>query len=54
MAQFSREKIRRKNRNTFSAGKIDAAGLLILATPLLLPRHAHPVQRERELARSHT
>jgi Major Facilitator Superfamily len=31
---------------------IAAAGLLILATPLLLPRHDHVPQRERELART--
>jgi hypothetical protein len=30
------------------------AGLLILATPLLLPRHDHTPQHERELARSPT
>jgi MFS family permease len=29
------------------------AGLLILTTPLLLPRHDHAPQHERELARSH-
>jgi predicted MFS family arabinose efflux permease len=33
---------------------IAIAGLLILTTPLLLPRHDHAPQHERELARSHT
>jgi MFS family permease len=33
---------------------IAVAGLLILTTPLLLPRHDHVPQHERELARSHT
>jgi hypothetical protein len=33
---------------------ITIAGLLVLATPLLLPRHGHAPQHERELARSHT
>jgi MFS family permease len=33
---------------------IAIAGLLILATPLLLPRHDHTPQHERELARSPT
>ncbi|HEY5987368.1 MAG TPA: MFS transporter [Streptosporangiaceae bacterium] len=33
---------------------IAIAGLLILTTPLLLPRHDHTPQPERELARSHT
>jgi len=33
---------------------IAIAGLLILATPLLLPRHDHTPQHERELARSRT
>ena len=33
---------------------IAIAGLLILATPLLLPRHDHTPQHGRELARSHT
>jgi MFS family permease len=33
---------------------IAIAGLLILTTPLLLPRHDHAQQHERELARSHT
>ena len=33
---------------------IAIAGLLILTTPLLLPRHDHTPQHERELARSHT
>ncbi|MEV0373851.1 MFS transporter [Streptomyces sp. NPDC050636] len=33
---------------------IAIAGLLILATPLLLPRHAHAPHHERESARSHT
>jgi MFS family permease len=32
---------------------IAIAGLLMLATPLLLPRHGHPAHHERELARSH-
>ncbi len=31
---------------------IAIAGLLLLATPLLLPRHGHPPQHGRELARS--
>ncbi|MEU1788608.1 MFS transporter [Streptomyces sparsogenes] len=33
---------------------IGLAGVLLLATPLLLPRHDHPPQREPEPARSHT
>jgi len=33
---------------------IAIAGLLILTTPLLLPRHDHTPQHERELARSRT
>jgi MFS family permease len=33
---------------------IAIAGLLILTTPFLLPRHDHTPQHERELARSHT
>jgi MFS family permease len=33
---------------------IAIAGLLILTTPLLLPRHDHAPQHERELAPSHT
>jgi MFS family permease len=33
---------------------IAIAGLLILTTPLLLPRHDHTPRHERELARSHT
>jgi predicted MFS family arabinose efflux permease len=33
---------------------IAIAGLLILTTPLLLPRHDHTPQHEREPARSHT
>ena len=33
---------------------IAIAGLLILATALLLPRHDHMPRHERELARSHT
>jgi hypothetical protein len=33
---------------------IAIAGLLILSTPLLLPRHDPTPQYERELARSHT
>ncbi|MFE0382166.1 MFS transporter [Streptomyces inhibens] len=33
---------------------IAIAGLLMLTTPLLLPRHAHAPQHERELARSQT
>lgn len=33
---------------------LTAAGLLILTTPLLLPRHDHTPQHEPELARSHS
>jgi MFS family permease len=33
---------------------IAIAGVLILTTPLLLPRHDHAPRHERELARSHT
>jgi hypothetical protein len=33
---------------------IAIAGLLILTTPLLLSRHDHAQQHERDLARSHT
>ena len=33
---------------------IAIAGLLILTTPLLLPRHVHAPQSEHEPARSHT
>jgi hypothetical protein len=34
--------------------RIAIAGLLILTTPLLLPRHDHTPEHEREPTRSHT